>query len=343
MRFGINLFAVMFLIFSASLSTASAQSCDANYKDHLTENGLHYSVTGRIEDARRISLPAMKSVDQDAIVALESKRLPYSEQGKIFIRSGAGQKNWLNLGNAQQLPDAVLVRRLTRSITPLTSDFVAIYRETLGETICTENNTGAQLGTNGRYFVPEAEYVAFHNGKAAGGGKNKLLQQRFHFKYHRENGSACLSTDEVTDLNNMPVASLVFNGRKPTKSLTRVQAIVETTSTQIASIILPSPAYARTAPKSKSLNEDEQLQVSSVEASLHYLDGSPESCISMDAPAPTATLGSQFWAAISGVGVHQKAARAFAASGDWKPRVTELHFQELSGDFAAGYIRLRWQ
>lgn len=322
----------------ATTTSASAQEtighCDL---DSFRRNGLYYSPLGTEESAIRLELPFSRGVDQTKIISLTTRyKLQYETTGRFFLRSGAGRTTWLNLDTRLQ-DEAILVRRQTTSSEALPPNFISVFRSEIPDHICPKQNSGQFADESN--FIPQGAFIRYHQDETSHRPTGEL-SRNFHFQF-RDNNVICRRTDEPIDMNGQDGLPLIFNG-----DLYDVRTsggkFIELAAIDIASVILPKPAYAEPKEELRIQREDATLNISSVEATLFHAEQGTELCLSWPAPIPTVEAGG-FWARLfNNRDRHRDAAARMFDKGEWSPRVTEIYIHRLAAQSPAGLFRLYW-
>ena len=332
---------IPFLV-AAALSQPVYAECSHSL---FSKNGLFYSPTGDPEDAWRrgnLNLPKNKKYKDRNYTALEgTDRLRYSPEGKFFLRAGANQKDFI-LVLPRKNSEAVLVRSISHSVSRAQKDerasFVSVTRADLDFGACDVVGSEQQAGLReDKYFYETNEFVLAHSDPRQL-SRTRLLDKRFHFVFQGADG--CHHTGRLTDKSGKWASSSIYTGNDKIVVNPKGQFIIEQAVFDVAQIFLPQPAFA-SLPSLDNPKPDvaRGLVVSSVEASLHNLPSVSGVCIELSAPIPTGEYSKRWF---SGAKAHKRAAMRAAKKGEWKPKVTEFHFQQIENRRQSAFVRLHW-
>ncbi len=331
------IFSALFTLATTSL-VAQDYSTGQCHPSSFNVNGLYYSATGSPNDATRIIMPFSPGIDQSKILSLTgANRLEYSSSGRFFLRSGVGNAPWLNIDTSAS-NEAILVKRQTNSSEALVPEFINVFRSTLPTDLCPKDNR-SQFSDE-RNFIAQGAFIRYHQA----GVNNRTtgeLSRSFHFAFR--NGSvSCVRTDDPISVNGTDVSALAYNGDIFDVRTSGGQ-FIEQTAVEIASVILPKPAYADQAERQRIQQEDGLLNITSVEATLFHAAQKADLCVTWPVPIPTVKAGG-FWTKLfDNRDRHRDAAAELFDKGSWSPQVTEVFIYRVAAQLPAGVLRLYWK
>ncbi len=311
----------------------------------FSRNGLYYSPNGDPQEALslgRISFRKIKQKNQINIHQLSGRVSgEYRHGGKFYLRSGVRGDDHI-LVQPPQHQEAVLIRRISHSAQQLAGSkkahYVALGRADVPYGRCDVTNSVKQDGLReAQHFIESGQYVLAHSDTREL-KRVPVLEEYFHFTFRGRNG--CQYTGRIVDTDGAIRTSQVYTGIEKIKINNKGQLLIEQTAHDVAQVFLPSPAYASLPPVQLPSDVDSPYVVSSVEASLFDMSANDDGvCLEIPAPIPTGDMSRWFFGAVA---ADKRAAIRAAQNGDWRPHVTEFHFQQIENVRQSAYVRLSW-
>ncbi|UWQ93125.1 hypothetical protein K3727_10240 [Rhodobacteraceae bacterium M382] len=338
-----NLIAAVALSVSAFAGAGlGAAECD---RQMFARNGLFYSPNGDPAEALRLGRIRFGEIGQrkQANIHQFKGQVPagYRYGGKFYLRSGVGGTDHV-LVQPKTHQEAVLIRRISHSAQQLAGSkkahYVALGRADLPFGRCDVTNSVKQQGLReAQHFIESGQYVLAHS-DARELKRAPVVGENFHFTFTGRNG--CQYTGRIVDPQGQLRTSQVYTGLEKIAINAKGQLLIEQTAHDVAQVFLPSPAYASLPPVQLPADAGSPYVVSSVEASLFDISAHDNGvCLEIPAPIPTGDLSRWFFGAVA---ADKKAAIRAAKTGNWRPHVTELHFQQIENSSQSAYVRLQW-